>query len=285
MSVMIIAELGINFNGDLELLKHMAMAAKLSGADYVKIQKREIDYCYSPEQLETPCESPWGTTVRDKVEGRELSWEQLDEFDGFCVKNEIAWFASAFDLMSLSNLNQQYSKMPFNKIPSALAVRPEYVDAVVKYRRPTLISTGLCKDIAEICEIAEKFERGKCRYIINHCVALYPCPSDRLNLKLITRLQTTIKSRSFGWCHGVGYSGHEVGLLPSVIAARMGATHIERHFTLDRSMYGADQAASVEPQGFRRLVRDIRELDVIMGDGVKALVGDEKNPVTFWREP
>lgn len=279
--VKVIAELGINFNGNLEILKHMALAAKLAGADYVKIQKREIDYCYSPKQLAEACDSPWGTTIRDKVKGRELSWEQLSEFDEYCVKNEIAWFASAFDLFSLHKLNADYPDMSFNKVPSAMAVNTEYLVEVAKLKRSTLISTGLCCDLAEVREVSDIFESQKCIYFINHCVALYPCPPERLNLKLIT--QYTVEFSSRPWCRGIGYSGHEVGLLPSVIAAHLGAVFIERHFTLDRSMYGADQAASVEPQGFRRLVRDIRELDAIMGDGLKRLHGDEKNPVTFWR--
>lgn len=280
MSVEIIAELGINHNGNLEVLKAMALAAHEAGADYVKIQKRDIDLCYSEKELRASCESPWGSTVEDKVRGRELSWDDVSRFDEYCKKHGIKWFASAFDRRSLEELNIRFPDMPYNKIPSAMAKWRDFVRQAAEYKKPLLISTGLCASMFDVMEIATIPQEVGCDFVLNHCIAVYPAPIERLNLRVIENFIHTFGA-SWSRCLGVGYSGHEVGLMPSVVAVVLGARWVERHFTLDRSWYGADQAASVEPQGFSRLVRDIRQVETILGDGYLRLYGDEKIPVRF----
>jgi len=287
MPVTIIADLGINHNGDLELLKNMALAATMAGADFVKIQKRCIDLCYTDEELSRLCPSPWGVTVYDKVAGRELSLEDVEKFDFFCRKHGFEWFASCFDLRSFDLISRRFPELRVNKVPSCMATygRSAFLKDVAAQKKQTLVSTGLCRDWDEVDAVLTIFELAKCPYIVNHCVALYPCPTERLNLNAIKEMRLRYYDHpEFPHCVGVGYSGHEVGLLPSVVAAQMGATCIERHFTLDRSMYGGDQAASVEPQGFQRMVRDIRALDAMRGSGDKFLVGDEKNPISRFEE-
>ncbi len=276
--VTIIAELGINHNGDLELAKKMALAAKAAGCDMVKIQKRSIEHCYTPQELVFPCESPWGATVRAKVEGRELDWDQVRVFDEFCKSIDLPWFASCFDLQSFRDYDNNFYA-PVNKIASAMALHQKFLEEVAREQTLTLISTGLL-DLQGIRDVARTFEVHDCPYVMNHCVALYPAPPDRLNLMQIRAIQREMEVPVHPHFRGVGYSGHEVSVLPSVIAASLGATFIERHFTLDRSLYGADQAASLEPEGMRRLVRDIRSLEQIMGSQLpRELQGDEKNPV------
>jgi len=284
MTVKVIAEIGINHNGNIQTAMTMAEIAKACGADFVKLQKREIDWCYSEEQLNQPCDSQWGNTVRDKVVGRELSWNDIDKFQDYCKKIGIGWTASCFDLYSLRLLNENYYHIAFNKVPSCMHKRPQFLKAVAQYQELTLISTGLCQDTTEIIDIATIFEKACCPYVINHCVALYPAPLERLHLNYIDRLIQLFASGRYRYWRGIGYSGHEVSLTPSVIAAHCGATWIERHFTLDRSARGSDHAASVEPQGLKRMIRDIRMLPIIEGDVPRHLYGDEKDPVTFWRE-
>jgi N-acetylneuraminate synthase len=278
----VVAELGINSNGCLKTLKSMALEAKASGADFLKLQKRDIDLCYTPEELMAPCDSPWGTTVECKVRGREHSWEELESFDKYTKLLEIGWSASCFDLRSLRWLEEKFPDRPFNKVASAMALHPEFLKAVASYQRLTLLSTGLLADHG-IVNAADVFEDAQCPYVIMHTVALYPCPLERLNLQVISVLQELFHKKQF--CMGIGYSGHETGVLPSTIAAGLGATWIERHFTLDRAMYGGDQAASLEPKGLANLVRDIRSLPLIKGTGVRKFHGDEKNPVKHFIAP
>jgi N-acetylneuraminate synthase len=278
--VKIIADAGINFNGDLDILKALALVAKNSGCDYIKIQKREPDWAYSSEELKKPCESPWGKTVGDKVRGRELDWIKVREFSDYCTSISLPWSSSCFDLCSLRELHRQYPDRPFNKIASAMALQKDFVTEVAEQRIPTLISAALCTD-AQLDGIVGIFERTHCVYVVNHCIGLYPCPPHRLNLMAVRLLAKKYHANRF--CAGVGYSGHETGVLPSVVAALLGATWIERHITLDRSMYGADQAASLEPTGIERLARDIRSIDQILGTGQRILMGDEKRPVGYWR--
>ena len=281
----IIAELGINHNGSRATLIKMVEEAAAAGVDYVKIQKRNVDLCYTNDELDAQCVSPWGKTVEAKVRGRELSWDDVREMACVCSSIGIGWGCSCFDLTSLSELwdlfgHEKVAKsleFSFHKIPSAMALHPEFVSQVAGYGKLTLISCGLAADPSGIADVTNFFEEAKTDYVLNVTTALYPCPNDRCNLNRIKRFKS-IKD-AFPCCRAVGYSGHETGILPSVIAAQMGAEWIERHFTLDRSMYGADQSASLEPEGLRRLVRDIRELEKIRGSGEIHLYGDEKNPV------
>lgn len=278
MSVKIIAELGINHNGCIETAKQMATTAKECGADLVKLQKRYIDQCYTREQLDAPCRSPWGSTVREKVVGRELSWGDLEDFSDHCESIGVGWGCSCFDLGSLANLEMVFGgRIAFHKVPSAMAVHMEFLKQIASYGRLTLVSCGLASNGDDLKRVASVFRDVSTDYVMNVTTSIYPCPVDRCNLRRISAML----GEFIHWrcCRGVGYSGHEVGILPSVIAAHLGASYIERHFTLDRSWYGADQSASLEPEGLRRLVRDIRELDEIMGDSEIRLYGDEKNPV------
>jgi N-acetylneuraminate synthase len=276
----VIAEIGINHNGDVSIAKQLATMALDCGCDFVKLQKREIDWCYSEEQLDQPCESPWGTTIRDKVVGRELSWEQIEEFDRHCTHIGIPWFASCFDLKSQKSLHERYPDRTFNKVASCMADKDEFIALLAEQHIPVIISPGLI-DNARLQVITDCFAKHKCLYVVNHCVSLYPCPPERLSILSVDGLLE--KYSGDKCCMGVGYSGHEVGLLPTVLAASRGAMFVERHITLDRTMYGSDQAASVERQGLERMVRDIRSLEDIMGTKERKLFGDEKNPVTFWR--
>lgn len=278
----VIADIGINHNGKLDVAIQLAVAAKRAGCDYVKLQKRDPDWCYSPEEMARVMEnpSPWGPTVGDKVRGRELSWEQVAEFDAACSQLGVGWSASCFDLKSLRELHERYPKRPFNKVPSALAGRPEFLREVASQRVLTLISGALLDDAGLDAAVAV-FEGARCQYVVNHCVGLYPCPPARVNLLAITRLIERFHRKPH--CVGVGYSGHETGILPSTLAAMLGASWIERHVTLDRSAYGSDQAASLEPHGLEVLVRDVRSLPLVLGDGDRNPRGDEKRPVTFWR--
>ena len=276
----IIAELGINHNGDLHQAVSMATAAKAAGCEYVKLQKRDVERCYTEEELAKPCESPWGETVRDKVAGRELSWAEIQAFDSHCRNIGIEWTASCFDLASLSELGEFYPKRPFNKVASAMAKFSVFLSEVADQGILTLISTGLVTD-AEVNQIVSQFDAHHCPFVLMHCCARYPAPVEQLNLSRIQTLEA--HGRRSKWFQGVGYSGHEPGVLPSVVAVERGAEWVERHFTLDRTMYGADQAASLEPAGLERLVRDVRQLEALGGDPVISPVPGAKIPVTFLR--
>ena len=283
-SARVIADIGINHNGDLEIAKQLVDHASLAGAWAVKLQKRSIEHCYTAQDLAQICESPWGTTVGDKVRGRELSWDSIDVVEAHCRDRGIAFTCSCFDLRSLYDLEDRYGdRLACHKVPSAMAKWREYLGAVASLRRLTLVSTGLLT-MRGVEAAAKIFEASSCPYVLMHCVALYPAPPDRLNLRVIQAMRGRFLDDPDTWphCRAVGYSGHEVGELPAVIAAYMGAEYIERHVTVDRSLYGADQAASLEPQGLRRLVRDINVIQQIDGSSAKTLCGDEKNPVTHF---
>lgn len=277
--VTVVAELGINHNGSANLACELASMAKTCGADAVKLQLRDVESCYSSEDLAAPCRSPWGSTVGDKVRGRELSWSDVDRFNAHCAQIGLKWSASCFDHVSLRELHRRFPRRPFNKVPSGMAIssRRPFLEEVAAQRILTLVSTGLCRNLDEVGDVARVFEFADCPFVLNHCVALYPCPQNRLNV-----LGVSVLLKMFGgmrWLQGVGYSGHETGILPSVLAVQLGATYVERHITLDRASYGADQAASLEAEGLRRLVRDVRAVRVVLGDGEKRLRGDEKQPV------
>ena len=281
----VIAEIGINHNGDIDVAKLLIKASYDAGCDWVKFQKREPEFCYSPEELQKPCDSPWGNTIEDKVRGRELGWNDFLKIDDFCKKLGIGWSASCFDLVSQRRLESMFPSRPFNKIASAMSLRPTFVEEVAQQGCFTFLSTGLFETLEDIFECTNILEKHECPYVVMHCVPNYPAPIERLNLNLIRLLKEEYcEGGVFKHCKGVGYSGHEISLMPSVVAAAFGADYIERHITLDRAMYGADQAASVEPQGLARLVRDVKQTDVITGDYDKILYGDEKNPVPYFRD-
>jgi N-acetylneuraminate synthase len=257
--VKIIAEIGINHNGDINVAKNLILLAKNCGCDAVKFQKRTIEIVYSKEELEKPRESPWGKTQREQKEGLEFSKKDYDEINDFCKKNNIIWFASAWDIPSLVFLDQYNLK--YNKIASAMITHEEFLTEVAKRKRYTFISTGMC-EYKVIDRAVEIFKNNKCEFELMHTVSAYPCPEDQLNLHLIQDLKNRYK------CN-VGYSGHEPSVSPTIVAVCLGATSVERHITLDRSMYGSDQAASLERKGFEELVSIIRKIPIVTGNKEK----------------
>ena len=257
MGVFIIAEIGINHNGDVEIAKQLIDVAKDAGADAVKFQKRTIDLVYPKEMLDSPRESPWGTTQRAQKEGLEFGLEEYREIDASCKKKGIEWFASAWDLESQKFLRQFDCK--YNKIASAMIVYEDLLKEVALENKHTFISTGMT-EFEQIDRAVEIFRSADCPFELMHCVSTYPMEDEDANLNCIKTLRDRYE------CN-VGYSGHEVGLAVSYAAAALGITSLERHITLDRAMYGSDQAASVEPAGFRLLVGAVRKIEKAMGNG------------------
>ncbi len=264
--VYIIAEIGINHNGSLDIAKLLIDTAVKHHCDAVKFQKRTIDIVYSPEVLAIPRESPWGTTTRAQKEGLELSIEQFDEIDAYCRAKKIDWFVSSWDIPS--QIAMRKYNFPHNKVASTMLSHLEFLEVVAAEGRHTFISTGMAT-LDMIDRAVDLFKRANCSFTLMHTVATYPCDDDDCNLRVIE----TLKAR---YNCPVGYSGHERGLQPSVLAAMLGAEAIERHITLDRTMYGSDHAASLEPQGLERLVRDIRSISSMLGDGSKRFLDKEK---------
>jgi len=257
MPIFIIAEIGINHNGDVEIAKDLIKVAKDAGCDAVKFQKRTIDLVYSKELLDSYRESPWGTTQRAQKEGLELGYDEYKEIDRYCKKLEIEWFASAWDLKSLAFLRQFNCK--YNKIASAMITFEPLLKEVASEKKHTFISTGM-SDVSIVDKAVQIFREAECPFELMHCVSTYPMDDEDANLNCIK----TLKDR-YG-CN-VGYSGHETGLAVSYAAAALGISSLERHITLDRAMYGSDQAASVEPAGLRMLIGAIRKIEKAMGDG------------------
>lgn len=264
--ITIIAEIGINHNGDLELAKKLIEWAVLCGCDAVKFQKRTIDRVYSKEYLDSYRESPWGTTQRAQKEGLEFRKKEYDFIDTYCKENNIAWFASAWDLDAQKFLRQY--DLPCNKIASAMLTNIEFLEEVAREGRHTFIATGM-STYEEIDRAVDVFQRFKCPFELMHCNSTYPMKNEDANLKVIE----TLRNRYH--CN-VGYSGHETGRIVSVAAAALGATSIERHITLDRAMYGSDQAASLEVDDLQRLVKDIRVIEKALGTGEKILTEAEE---------
>jgi len=257
MSIFIIAEIGINHNGNVEIAKQLIDVAKDVGADAVKFQKRTIDLVYTKEMLDSPRESPWGTTQRAQKEGLEFGMKEYNEIDAYCKEKGIEWFASAWDLESKKFLRQYDCK--YNKIASAMIVYEDLLKEVASEKKHTFISTGMT-EVKQIDRAVEIFKNAGCPFELMHCVSTYPMEDEDANLNRIKTLRDRYKC-------DVGYSGHEVGLAVSYGAAALGITSLERHITLDRAMYGSDQAASVEPMGFRQLVGAVRKIEKAMGDG------------------
>lgn len=257
MSIFIIAEIGINHNGDVEIAKQLIDVAKNAGADAVKFQKRTIDLVYSKEMLDSPRESPWGTTQREQKEGLELGIDEYKEIDAHCDEKGIPWFASAWDIESQRFLRQFDCR--YNKIASAMIVYEDLLNEVALEKKHTFISTGMT-EYDQIDKAVKIFRDANCHFELMHCVSTYPMKDEDANLNRIKKIRERYH------CN-VGYSGHEVGLSISYAAAALGITSLERHITLDRAMYGTDQAASVQTDGFRQLVAAIRKIEKAMGNG------------------
>ena len=261
----VIGEIGINHNGNLKLAKKMIKAAHQAGCDAVKFQKRNIETVYTPNYLIEHRESPWGTTQREQKEGLEFNKSDYDEIDRFCTGIGILWTASAWDVESQKFL-QGYD-VSFNKIASPMLVHRELLEIVAAEGKHTYISTGMCT-FQDIDRAVSIFTRHNCPFTLMHCVSKYPLEDDECNLSMIT----VLKER-YG-CP-VGYSGHEKGPFPSVMAVILGASAIERHVTLDRTMYGSDQSASLENKGLTGMIRDIGIISKALGDGIKKIYESE----------
>jgi len=264
-SIFIIAEIGINHNGDMDICKKLIDVALDSGCNAVKFQKRDIDLVYSKEMLDSPRESPWGITQRSQKEGLEFNELQFKEIANYCKAKEIDWFASAWDTNSQLFLRQFDCK--YNKVASAMIVHTELLKLIAEEQKHTFISTGM-STFEDIDKAVNIFENAKCSFELMHTVSTYPMKDEDANLNLINTLREKYK------CN-VGYSGHEVGLAVSYGAAAMGITSLERHITLGRAMYGSDQSASVEPQGLRKLISAVRKIEIAKGDGKKIISQDE----------
>lgn len=265
MSIFICAEIGINHNGDLSICKELIDVAVNAGSDAVKFQKRDINSVYTQEFLNSSRKSPWGETQLEQKEGLEFNADDYKEINRYCKEKNIEWFASAWDLNSQHFLQQFNCK--YNKVASAMIVYEDLLRMIAKEGKHTFISTGMTtyEDIENAVNI---FRSENCPFELMHTVSTYPMKDENANLKMINTLKEKYQCE-------VGYSGHEVGLALSYAAAALGINSLERHVTLDRSMYGSDQSASVEPSGFKQLVGSVRKIELAMGDGIKKTIEAE----------
>jgi N-acetylneuraminate synthase len=263
----LIAEIGINHNGSLSLAKKLIDLASKYRIDIVKFQKRDPEICVPDKQKFLFRETPWGLiTYLDYKKKIEFGRKEFDVIDNYCKKKKIKWFASAWDIKSQKFLRKYKSK--YNKIASAMITNLDFLNVVAREKKHTLISTGMCsmKDIENAVRI---FKKHHCKFTLMHCVSTYPAPEDKLNLNIINTLRQKFKC-------DVGYSGHESSVSPSLYAFFMGATVIERHITLDRSMWGTDQSASLSEEGIKNLTTLISKSEMILGDGKKIKTIDDK---------
>jgi len=264
--VFITAEIGINHNGSIKIAKKLIDIAVTAGCDAIKFQKRNVEKVYAQEVLAQSRESPWGTTQRHQKLGLEFSEKQFGIIDKFCKKKKIPWYVSCWDVSS--QIQMRKFKTKYNKVASAMLIHKELLQKIAEEKKYTFISTGIStmKDIENAVKI---FRKNNCDFELMHSHGAYPMNIKEANLKVIQTLKKKFKCK-------VGYSGHESSsYLVCLAAVMLGATSIERHITLDRTMYGSDQAASLEPEGLFRMVRDIRNLDIILGDGKKKILNSE----------
>lgn len=260
----IVGEIGINHNGDLDIAKKLIAVAHDAGCDAVKFQKRTPELCVPPEQRDIMRETPWGfMTYMDYRYRVEFGRDEYKEIDRYCRELGIDWFASCWDIESVDFM-EVFEPVCY-KIASASLTDHALLARLTATGRPMVLSTGM-STMDEIREAVSQLDRE--RLVIAHSTSTYPCKPEELNLRMIHTLKN-----EFG-CP-VGYSGHEVGLQTTVAAVTLGASFVERHITLDRAMWGSDQAASVEPGGLQRLVRDIRVIEKALGDGVKRVYESE----------
>lgn len=268
--VFIISEIGINHNGDIDIAKKMIDASINAGADAVKFQKRDIEIVYSNDQLNKPRVSPFGTTEREQKEGLEFTEKEYDEIDDYCKKKNIIWFSSAWDVNSLKFLDKYDLK--YNKIASAMLTDEWFLNEVARRKKYTFISTGM-SNFDMIDKAVNIFKKNNCSFELMHCISAYPFDSEIANLNMIKILREKYKCK-------VGYSGHEKGgKLISLAAVSLGSTSLERHLTLDRTMYGSDQAASITPVGFQSLISDVRILEKALTGNQEKIILDEEKPV------
>ena len=259
-----IAEVGINHNGDMIIAKQLIDVASQAGCDAVKFQKRTIDKVYSQKFLDSPRQSPWGTTQRHQKEGLEFNEEQYGVIDEYCRKKGISWFASAWDVDAQKFL--QKFDLKYNKVASAMLGNLPLLNEIASEKKYTFISTGM-STYQELDQVVALFRQHQCPFELMHCNSTYPMAPEDANLLLIPNLRQKYN------CH-VGFSSHETGTIATLGAVALGATSIERHITLDTTMYGSDQKASIEPADLLKLMEDIRTMEKALGTGDKVL--DEK---------
>jgi len=265
--VFVTAEIGINHNGDINIAKKLIDIAVDAGADAVKFQKRTIEKVYSNEILDSPRDSPWGKTTREQKLGLEFSLKQYGIIDKYCKKKKIFWYASCWDVDSQISLQKFNTK--YNKVASAMLIHKKLLEIIAKEKKHTFISTGM-STMKQISDAVNIFKKYKCPFELQHSNSSYPMKLEEANLRVIQTLRKKFN------CN-VGYSGHETSrYIVSIPAVVLGATSLERHITLDRTMYGSDQASSLEPQAFKRLVKDVRLIESILGDGKKKIWDSEK---------
>ena len=266
--VFITAEIGINHNGSLDIVKKLIDIAVTAGCDAVKFQKRTVEKVYKKEVLDLPRESPWGKTTREQKIGLEFSEKDFKKIDSYCKRKKIEWYVSCWDIDS--QIKMRAFKTKYNKVASAMITHKKLLNEIAKERKHTFISTGM-STLNQINSAVNIFKKNNCPFELMHSHSAYPMPVEEANLKLIPFLKNKFH------CN-VGYSGHETAAyLVTLSAVILGATSIERHVTLDRTMYGSDQAASLEPQGLIRMVKDIRMVNDILGDG-KKIIWDSEVP-------
>lgn len=265
----LIAEIGINHNGDIKIAKQLIDISKKAGFDSVKFQKRDIDLVYSKEILNSSRQSPWGNTTREQKKGLEFGKEEFDVINQYCKQLDISWFASAWDLNSLDFLCNY--DLHYNKIASAMIVDTKFLQEVAKLKKHTFVSTGMStkEDITNAVEI---FKESGCSFELMHCVSTYPMKPEHANLSTISELKKIFNC-------DVGYSGHENGVVVSIAALQFGITSLERHITLDRTMYGSDQAASLEPKGMMHLTESIDKYLSAIGVSSVGKILDEEIPI------
>ncbi len=262
----LIAEIGINHNGDINIAKELIKNAKDCGFDSVKFQKRTIDIVYDKKTLDTPRESPWGTTTREQKFGLEFEKKEYDEIDKYCKDLKIDWFASAWDIDSLKFLENYNLK--YHKIASAMIVDSKFLNEVAKTQKHTFISTGMSSK-ENIDNAVNIFKKNSCSFELMHCVSTYPMKIEDANLITINQLKDEYNCK-------VGYSGHENGVVVSLAATMLGITSLERHITLDRTMYGSDQAASLELTGMKNLSSSIEKVLISLGEPSLGKIIDEE---------
>ena len=273
----LIAEIGINHNGSIEIAKKLIKNSKDAGFDAVKFQKRDVNTVYSEEILNSPRESPWGDTTRDQKLGLEFSIENYREIDDYCKNIGIEWFVSCWDIKSQKEM--RIFNTPYNKIASAMGNNWDFVREVASEKKITFASTGMM-NMDEIRKLVNLFEEYNCPLSLMHTVSAYPAKDKDLNLKCINTL-----AKEFDL--SIGYSGHEISTAPSIFAAMLGAVAIERHVTIDRAMYGSDQSASLEMPGMQALCSTIRKINSCLGDGIKRILEEEEEvakKLRYWRK-
>ncbi len=264
-----IAEIGINHNGDLSIAKKLIDLAKKTGFDSVKFQKRDIETVYDKNYLLELRESPWGKTQFDQKKGLEFDEKDYKEIDEYCKKINIEWFASAWDLKSLKFLDK--FNLKYNKIASAMIVDKIFLNEVAKRKKHTFISTGM-STIENIDEAVKIFQSHGTKFELMHCVSTYPTEPKDVNLNTINAMKKKYN------CN-VGYSGHENGVAISLAATVLGISSLERHITLDRTMYGSDQAASIEESGMKNLISSIKKVQLALGKESLGHILDDELPI------